>query len=120
MEAILVDTMFCGTCPLLLGPPQARVPIVALGITALALSSADTAPFGTALPPALTPEDRARNVAMNSHLQQAIFGPTQRYFNDVLVKHGSRPLPAFLLPAIITPPSLHLPLPASAFKYPRS
>src|SRR3984893_10509861 len=101
MDAIIVDTMFCGTFPLLLGPPQERVPIVALGITALALSSADTAFFGTALPPALTPEDRARNVAMNSHLQQAIFGSAQRYFNDILVKHGSPPPPALSFDTIL-------------------
>ena len=41
-DAIIVDTMFCGTFPLLLGPPEKRIPIIALGITALALSSADT------------------------------------------------------------------------------
>src|SRR6202011_273666 len=120
MDAIIVDTMFCGTFPLLLGPPQERVPIVALGITALALSSADTAFFGTALPPALTPEDRARNVAMNSHLQQAILGSTQRYFNGILEKHGSRPLPAFLFDAMITLPDLYLQLTAKAFEYPRA
>src|SRR3979411_1358286 len=119
MDAIVVDTMFCGTFPLLLGPPQERFPIVALGITALALSSADTAFFGTALPPALTPEDRARNLAMNSHLQQAIFGPAQRYFNEILVKHGSRPLPAFLFDTMITLPDLYLQLTAKAFEYPR-
>src|SRR3979490_1682539 len=119
MDAIIVDTMFCGTFPLLLGPSEKSVPIVALGITALALSSADTAFFGTALPPALTPEDRARNLAMNSHLQQAIFGSAQRYFNDILVKHGSRPLPAFLFDTMITLPDLYLQLTAKAFEYPR-
>src|SRR3984893_2367388 len=101
MDAIIVDTMFCGTFPFLLGPSEERVPIVALGITALALSSADTAFFGTALPPSRTPEDRARNAAMNSHLQQAMFGPAQRYFNDILVKHGSRPLPALSFDTIL-------------------
>ncbi len=120
MDAIIVDTMFCGTFPLLLGPPEKRVPIVALGITALALSSADTAFFGTALPPSITPSDRARNAAMNSHLQQAIFGSAQRYFNDILVKHGSRPLPAFLFDSMITLPDLYLQLTAKAFEYPRS
>src|SRR3979409_1540567 len=119
MDAIIVDTMFCGTFPLLLGPPQERVPIVALGITALALSSADTPFFGTALPPALTPEDRARNVAMNSHLQQAIFGSAQRYFNDILAKQGSRPLPAFLFDSMITLANVYLQPPATAFEYPR-
>jgi hypothetical protein len=119
VDAIIADTMFCGTFPLLLGPREKRVPVVALGITALALSSADTAFFGTALPPALTPQDRARNVAMNSHLQQAIFGDVQRYFNDILVKHGSRHLPAFLFDSMITLPDLYLQLTARPFEYPR-
>ena len=119
MDAIIVDTMFCGTFPLLLGPPENRVPIVALGITALALSSADTAFFGTALPPALTPEDRARNVAMNCHLQKAIFGSAQQYFNNMLVKLGSRPLPEFLFDSMIKLPDLYLQLTAEAFEYPR-
>jgi MGT family glycosyltransferase len=119
MDAIIVDTMFCGTFPLLLGPREKRVPIVALGITALALSSADTAFFGTALPPPLTPEDRARNVVMNNNLQQAIFGSAQQYFNDILAKHGSRPLPAFLFDSMITLPDLYLQLTAKAFEYPR-
>src|ERR1700687_3124611 len=119
VDAIIADTMFCGTFPLLLGPPEERVPIVALGITALALSSADTAFFGTALPPPLTPEDRARNVVMNNHLQRAIFGSAQQYFNDILAKHGSRPLPAFLFDSMITLPDLYLQLTAKAFEYPR-
>src|SRR4030081_1354975 len=110
MDAIIIDTMFCGTFPLLLGPAEKRVPIVALGITALALSSAATAFFGTALPPSWAAADRARNAAMNSHLQQAIFGSTQRYFNDVLAKHGSRPLPAFLFYAMIKLPHLYFQL----------
>lgn len=120
MDAIIVDTMFCGTFPLLLGPPEKRVPIVALGITALALSSADTAFFGSALPPPRTQEERARNVAMNSHLQKVIFGPTQRYFDDILVRQGSRPLPAFLFDAMIKLPDLYLQLTAKEFEYPRS
>src|SRR5258708_2122005 len=78
MDVIIVDTMFCGTFPLLLGPPEKRVPIVALGITALALSSADTAFFGTALAPPLTPEDPPPNVLMNSYLQPPIFGSPPR------------------------------------------
>jgi MGT family glycosyltransferase len=119
-DAIIIDTMFCGAFPLLLGPREKRVPIVSLGITALALSSADTAFFGTALPPSSTPEGRARNVAMNRHLQQAIFGDVQRYFNETLAKHGSRPLPAFLFDSMIALPDLYLQLTAEAFEYPRS
>lgn len=120
MDAIIVDTMFCGTFPLLLGRAGNRVPIVALGITALALSSPDTAFFGTALPPSLTPQDRARNAAMNYNLQQAMFGSVQRYFNDTLAKLGSRPLPAFLFDAMITLCDFYLQLTGQEFEYPRS
>jgi len=119
-DAIIVDTMFCGAFPLLLGSREDRVPIVSLGITALALSSVDTAFFGTALPPASTPADRARNIAMNRHLQQAMFGSVQRYFNDTLAKLGVRPLPAFLFDSMITLPDRYLQLTAEVFEYPRS
>jgi UDP:flavonoid glycosyltransferase YjiC (YdhE family) len=56
---------------------------------------------------------------MTSHLQQAVFGSAQRYFNDVLAKHGSRPLPTFLFDAMTTLPDLYLQLTAKEFEYPR-
>ena len=119
-DAILVDTMFCGTIPLLLGPRQARPPIVAIGISALPLSSCDTAFFGTALPPSATPEGRLRNQAMNSNLKQAMFGEVQGYFDSVLVHSGHPPLPTFVIDAMITLPDLYLQLTAASFEYPRS
>ncbi len=87
MDAIIVDTMFCGTFPLLLGPREKRVPIVALGITALALSSADTAFFGTALPPSpraqccdeqqFTASDlRLRAAILQRHSREARLAPS--------------------------------------------
>jgi UDP:flavonoid glycosyltransferase YjiC (YdhE family) len=57
---------------------------------------------------------------MNGHLQQAVFGSVQRYFNDVLATQGSRPLPAFLFDAAVTLPDLYLQLTARAFEYPRA
>ena len=45
MDAIIADTMFCGTFPLLLGPPEKRVPIIALGITFLANGTLGLAAF---------------------------------------------------------------------------
>jgi MGT family glycosyltransferase len=119
-DAIIVDTMFCGTFPLLLGPAEDRVPIISLGITALALSSVDTAFFGAAAPPPVTPEERARNAEMNRGLQQMLFGSVQEYFNATLLKCGARPLPNFLFDAMITLPDLYLQLTAEAFEYPRS
>jgi MGT family glycosyltransferase len=119
-DAILTDTMFCGTFPLLLGPRHARPPVVAIGISALPLSSCDTAFFGTALPPSTTVEGRARNLAMNANLQQAMFGDVQRYFNSLLARLGCPPLPAFFIDAMVTLPDRYLQLTSAAFEYPRS
>ncbi|MBT2335407.1 glycosyltransferase [Variovorax paradoxus] len=119
-DAILVDTMFCGTFPLLLGPREERPAVVAIGISALPLSSCDTAFFGTALPPSSTPEGRARNRAMNANLQQAMFGEVQRQFDAVLKRAGAPALPEFFVDAMVKLPDLYLQLTAPSFEYPRS
>lgn len=120
VDAILVDTMFCGVLPLLLGPRETRPPIVAIGITALSLSSCDTAFFGTALPPLATPDGQARNLAMNRNLKHAMFGEVQRYFNQCLAATGAPALPDCVLDTMITLPDRYLQLTAAEFEYPRS
>jgi UDP:flavonoid glycosyltransferase YjiC (YdhE family) len=50
-DAIIIDAMLCGAFPLLLSAPDKRVPVVSIGVSPLAVSSVDTAPFGTSLPP---------------------------------------------------------------------
>jgi len=118
-DAVILDSMFCGALPLLLGPRRARPPIIALGISPLALSSVDTAPFGTALPPPATPEQRMRNAALNRHVQQTVFAGPQRHFNEVLAGIGAPPLPRFLFDSMITLPDLFLQPATPAFEYPR-
>jgi hypothetical protein len=77
-----------------------RPAIVGIGISALPLSSCDTAFFGTALPPSATPEGRVRNKAMNANLKQAMFGEVQRYFDTLLARSGLPALPDFFVDAI--------------------
>jgi MGT family glycosyltransferase len=119
-DAIIIDTMFCGVMPLLLGRRDRRVPVVSLGITALAWSSSDTAFFGTALPPPATPAARARCAATTRYMQQNIYGEVQTYFNAVLAKQGLPPLPRFLFDSFIALPDHYLQLTAERFEYPRS
>ncbi|EJL78411.1 glycosyltransferase, MGT family [Variovorax sp. CF313] len=119
-DAIVVDTMFCGTFPLLLGPREQRPAVVAIGISALPLSSCDTAFFGTALPPSSTPQGRVRNRAMNANLKQAMFGEVQRYFDALLTCAGLPALPDFFIDAMVRLPDLYLQLTAASFEYPRS
>jgi MGT family glycosyltransferase len=119
-HAIVIDTMFCGVMPLLLGPRDKRIPVVSLGITALARSSVDTAFFGTAMPPPATPAARARSAAMTLYLQKNLYGEVQDYFNTILAAQGSPALPEFLFDALVTLPDLYLQLTAARFEYPRS
>lgn len=118
-DAILVDSMFFGVFPLLLGRRHARPPVFAVGISALPFISADTAFFGSALPPPTTATARARNVAMNMYMQQSVLGGVQKYFDQTLVRLGCPPLPAFLFDALGSLPDLYLQLTSEAFEYPR-
>ena len=120
IDAIVIDTMFCGVLPFLLGPRDTRIPVVSLGITALARSSVDTAFFGTALLPPRTPAARIRNAAMTRYLQQNLYGEVQEHFNAVLAAQGSPALPEFLFDSLITLPDLYLQLTTERFEYPRS
>ncbi|WCM93026.1 glycosyltransferase [Acidovorax sp. NCPPB 2350] len=119
-DAIITDTMFFGTFPMLLGPRSERPAIAALGISALALSSIDTCVFGSAMPPPATAQQRQHGQTMQATVQRTMFGDVQRYFDGVLARLGRPPLPAFFSDAVVTLPDLYLQLTAEAFEYPRS
>jgi MGT family glycosyltransferase len=118
-DAIVADTVFAGTVPMLLGPREARPAVVTLGITALAATSVDTAFFGSGLPPSSTPEGRARNISMHRTMQ-ALCAGMQQGFDDTLASIGCPPLPDFMFDSFITLPDCYLQLTGESFEYPRS
>jgi MGT family glycosyltransferase len=118
-DAILADTIFAGTLPMLLGPRAARPAVITVGITALAVTSIDTAFFTSGMPPSATPEGRARNIAMHKNMQ-GLYAGMQREFNQMLAAIGCRKLPEFLFDSFATLPDLYLQLTGESFEYPRS
>lgn len=118
-DAIVADTVFAGTVPMLLGPREARPAVVTLGITALAATSVDTAFFGSGLPPSSTAEGRARNIAMHRTMQTLCAG-MQQEFDATLASIGCPPLPEFMFDSFITLPDHYLQLTGESFEYPRS
>lgn len=118
-DAILVDTMYVGTLPMLLGPREARPTVVTVGVLPLAATSVDTAFFGTGLPPSSTSEGRARNIAMHRSMQ-ALCAGMQQEFDDRLASIGCAPLPEFMFDSFIILPDRYLQLTAESFEYPRS
>lgn len=120
IDALLVETTFYGALPLLLGPREHRVPVVALSISVLALCSVDTAFMGLALPPSSAPRSRARHAAINRFMQQQVFGEVQQRFDEALARMGCPPLPRFFLDAGTVLPDLCLQLTSERFEYPCS
>jgi UDP:flavonoid glycosyltransferase YjiC (YdhE family) len=61
-----------------------------------------------------------RNAALNRYLHEAVFRAVQQYFNDVLARNGSPPLPTSLFDSMVKLPDLYLQPTTQAFEYPRS
>ncbi len=114
-DALLADTGFLGAGALheLGGPPYAIY-----GITALTLSSGDTAPFGLALPPDASPLGRLRNKALHTLFQRVVLRDVAAYANDVRRTLGLPPLRASVFDGLS--PFLNLQSSTPAFEYPRS
>jgi MGT family glycosyltransferase len=116
IQLILTDVSFMGTFPLLLGPREARPPIISCGIMPMLLSSIDTSPFSL---PDSSPAAHARNVQDNQRFE-AMFRSVQDDMNQVLSDCGASPMPGFFLDCWYTLPDLFLQFTAEAFEYPRS
>jgi UDP:flavonoid glycosyltransferase YjiC (YdhE family) len=114
-DALLADTGFLGAGALheLGGPPYAIY-----GITALPLSSRDTAPFGLGLPPDSSPFGRMRNRALGALFQHVIFRDVAAHANGVRDTLGLPPLQRSAVD--IRSPFLYLQSSTPAFEYPRS
>lgn len=118
-DAILVEPGFNGVLPLLLDGASVRPPVAALNISALILSSRDTAPFGFGLAPSTRPLGRARNLALRLVIQRVLLGPSQRHFQRVLASIGSPKLPLFYMDAFSLADRYLQPT-VPSFEYPRS
>jgi MGT family glycosyltransferase len=119
-DAILADMMFLGTLPLLLGPRTQRPTIVHLGISCLALTAPEVAFFGSALPPARTEQQRARNEAVTHYMHGHVFAPIQSYIDEVLKKRGTGKLPCFVFDAVIRLPDTYLQIGVPELEYERA
>jgi UDP:flavonoid glycosyltransferase YjiC (YdhE family) len=114
-DVLLSDQVFAGAEALhaLGGPPWAM-----LGISALTLSSRDTAPANTALPPNASALGRLRNRALNALLNRVVLRDASNHLNYVLWKLGLPPLRRSLFDMLS--PFLYLHSATPAFEYPRS
>jgi UDP:flavonoid glycosyltransferase YjiC (YdhE family) len=114
-DVLVSDQVFAGAEAMheLGGPPWAM-----LGISALTLSSRDTAPSTLALPPNSSPLGRLRNQALNTLLNRIALRDATNHINYVRWTLGLPPLRRSLFDMIS--PYLYMHSSTPAFEYPRS
>jgi UDP:flavonoid glycosyltransferase YjiC (YdhE family) len=105
---------------MLLGPRAQRPAILHLGISCLALTAPEVAFFGSALPPARTAAQRARNEAVNHYMHTHVFAPVQSYIDEALKKRGAGKLPCFVSDAVIRLPDSYLQIGVPELEYHRT
>jgi UDP:flavonoid glycosyltransferase YjiC (YdhE family) len=114
-DVLINDQVFLGAEALytLGGPPWAT-----LGISALTLSSRDTAPFNTTLPPNASTLGRLRNRLLNALLYRVALRDAANHLNYVRWSIGIPPLRQTMLELLS--PFLYMHSSTPAFEYPRS
>lgn len=115
-DVILADTTFLGGRWLheLGGPPWAT-----FNQLPLTISSRDTAPFGTGLPPATSMLGRARARVLHELFSRVVFRDVSRYTNQKRSELELPPTGAYVMDNQVSP-FLYLQGSAKAFEYPRS
>lgn len=114
VDAVLVDVAFTGALPLLLRS-ETRPPVVVCGVSPLAVSSRDTAPFGMGR----RPEAGVDYTRMNQVVHRVLFGDVQARFDAALRAAGAQNSPVFVTDWPTSADRL-VQLTVAEFEYPRS
>jgi len=116
VDLVATEVYFWGVFPLLLGPRDARPPVLTFGVLPLILSSRDLSPFSG---PNTSPEGLLCNQQETQQFYE-IMQPSTTHFNEVLHSCGAPDLPEFFMDCAVHLPDRFLALTAEAFEYPRS
>jgi MGT family glycosyltransferase len=116
VDLIVTEVYFWGVFPMLLGPRDARPPVLTFGVLPMVLSSRDVSPFSG---PDTSPEGLIRNQHETNQLY-AMMQPSSTHFNEVLHSCGAPDLPEFFMDCAAHLPDRFLALTAEGFEYPRS
>lgn len=119
-DLIIVDNLFLGALPLLLGPRSRRPAIVFCGTTYLLWRRDDHAPCNLGLLPARTDDERREYAALGQQVDAVFSNPFREHLNRCLASVGARPLDISVLDALELLPDAHLQLTVPSFEYPRS
>lgn len=116
-DVVLTDHTFTAS-PLL--ARRRGIPVVVLALGPLAVSSRDTAPFGTGLAPSSSTVGRLRNRALAAVVQHIVFRRAQASARRIVADMGDGPFPGFFADWSLHMADRYLQLGAPEFEYPRT
>ncbi|KAF7557678.1 hypothetical protein G7046_g5971 [Stylonectria norvegica] len=117
---LLNESAFLGSLPLMRGARGVKPDgFIGIGINPISLSSVDTAPYGTGLPPPTSAAQAAQYAAMLEGTK-TIFSKAQTAFNDILRDLGGESADGFFADAPFLWPDRFLQMCPSSMMYPRS
>ncbi|KAK9780457.1 putative UDP-glucuronosyltransferase 2A3 [Seiridium cardinale] len=117
---LLNESAFLGPLPLLKGARGAKPDgFIGVGINPISLSSKDTAPYGTGLPPPTSPAEVAQYTEMLDGLK-SIFAKGQALFDDTLRDLGAEPGDGFFVDVPFLWPDRFLQMCPASMMYSRS
>jgi MGT family glycosyltransferase len=114
-DVIIVDNLFLGVLPLLLGPRTNRPPIISVGSTYLLWHRTDNAPCNLGLPPAA--EDAYAEISRE--VDAECMKPFGKYINSLLTGGRFPALQLDIFDAVIQLPDACLQLTVPDFEFPR-
>ncbi|QPH11449.1 hypothetical protein C2857_003206 [Epichloe festucae Fl1] len=117
---LLNESAFLGSLPLMRGARGVKPDgFIGIGVNPISLSSVDTAPFGTGLPPPTSPAEVAQYSVMLDGLKST-FSKAQTVFNEILKDVGGEAVDGFFADAPFLWPDRYLQMCPPSMMYPRS
>jgi MGT family glycosyltransferase len=113
-DLILIDTMFLGIYPMLLGPRSQRPPVIGCGVNPMVLSSQDC---GYAVPPANALAGQ-RDIEEERKRIETTFRSVHDKIDSLLKGYGASPMPYWFLDCMYLLPDLFLQFTAEGFEFP--
>jgi MGT family glycosyltransferase len=118
-DAIIVDDMFFGVLPMLLGARANRPPVLVCGTSVLHWRREDKAPLFVGLPPAVTPAQFKEYEGVAREYDERVDQPALRRLNVVLKDFGVEPLDFPMFEATVALADTYLQLSVPSFEFPR-
>jgi UDP:flavonoid glycosyltransferase YjiC (YdhE family) len=119
-DAIIVDDMFFGIVPMLLGPRAKRPAVVACGTSILHWRREDKAPIFIGLPPAETPAQFKEYEGIAKEYHERVDRPALKRLNAVLKGLGIVPLAMPLFESTLAYSDVYMQLSVPGFEFPRA